>query len=291
MKKAILILILLVSIGFVAFTKHTKPNTSSNVPTSTVSQNATSNLIYKEGNTIKTRVKIPDGYKRETTTKNSFAEYLQNYALKPYGAKIINYDGSLWYNQNGHIGILEIDVPKNGLQQCADALIRIRSEYLWNTNQQEKIGFNFTSGHYCSWVKYAEGYRPKINGNQVRFIKTKPKNYSKENFYNYLNLIFTYSGTLSLYNELPKINSVKNLKIGDMLIVGGTPGHVAMIADMVTNASGDKKFLFIQGYTPAQSVHVLKNTNLSPWYNLSINSEISIPGYTFNNSKFVRFKN
>ena len=60
-------------------------------------------------------------------------------------------------------------MPKNGLQQCADALIRIRSEYLWDNNRKDEIGFKFTSGHYCSWTKYAEGYRPKINGNKVTF--------------------------------------------------------------------------------------------------------------------------
>ncbi|WP_296344066.1 hypothetical protein [Winogradskyella sp.] len=31
------------------------------------------------------------------------------------------------------------------------------------------MGFEFTSGHHCSWKKYAEGYRPKINGNKVSF--------------------------------------------------------------------------------------------------------------------------
>ncbi|WP_052503481.1 DUF4846 domain-containing protein [Lacinutrix sp. Hel_I_90] len=143
--------------------------------------------------------------------------------------------------------------------------------YLWNANRKDGIGFNFTSGHYCSWIKYAEGYRPKINGNKVVFNKTTGANHSKENFYNYLNLIYMYSGTLSLFNALEKVKAGKNLKIGDMLIRGGTLGHIVMIADEAINRNGEKRFLLFQGNTPAQRVHLVKNledTAISPWYNL-----------------------
>jgi len=286
MKKIVLVLILLIAIVVTAFQFKPVRQTIAAVVTKTT-------YINKTGLTVKNRVKLPEGFTRDSFPKNSFQNYIRNYKLKSFGAKVINYDGSLYFNQIGHYGVLEIHVPSNGLQQCADALIRIRSEYLWNTNQKDKIGFNFTSGHYCSWKKYAEGYRPKINGNKVSFHKTALKNTSKENFYNYLNLIYMYSGTMSLFSELPKINSINDLQIGDMLIVGGSPGHVIMIADIIKNEAGEKRFLLFQGNTPAQSVHLLKNlddTSMSPWYKLQLNSEIFIPGYTFANSKFVRFK-
>lgn len=249
--------------------------------------------INKEGLTVKERVIIPESFIRDSVLENSFQNYIRTYKLKPYGSKVINYDGSLYFNQVGHYGVLDIPVPKNGLQQCADALIRIRSEYLWDHNRKDEIGFNFTSGHYCSWLKYAEGYRPKINGSKVTFQKTATEDHSKSNFYKYLNLIFTYSGTISLFQELPKINSVNELQIGDMLILGGSPGHVVMIADVIENDKGERLFLLFQGNTPAQSIHLLKNLetpSISPWYKLELNSEISVPGYTFANSKFVRFK-
>jgi len=252
-----------------------------------------STLVNTSGLTVKDRVKIPEHFKRVVYSQESFQEYVRNYTLKAFGAKVINYTGRPYFYQSGHIGILDIPVPKNGLQQCADALIRIRSEYLWDTNNKGDIGFNFTSGHYCSWQKYAEGYRPKIDGNTVSFHKTRKRDHSKSNFYNYLNLIYAYSGTLSLNSELGEITSIENLKIGDMLIVGGSPGHVVMIADVIENETGEKRFLLMQGNTPAQSVHLLKNldnTTMTPWYELKLNSEITIPGYTFAQSKFVRFK-
>lgn len=288
MKKTLVFIFAFLLIGY--FTLQLKP-IKKNV-NKVVSTFKTPNLINKDCVTIATRVNIPKGFKRVTYPKESFQEYLRNYKLKPYGSKIINYDDSFYFWQGGHVGILEVPVPKNGLQQCADALIRIRSEYLWQQNKKEKIGFNFTSGDYCSWLKYAEGFRPKINGNKVTFTKTANADYSKKNLYNYLNLIYMYSGTLSLYNELPKINSDKNLKIGDMLIKGGTPGHIVMICDEIVNKKGDKMFLLFQGNTPAQSVHLVKNLEnptTSPWYKLTKDSVISVSNYTFNNAKFVRF--
>ncbi|WP_412984159.1 DUF4846 domain-containing protein [Pontimicrobium sp. IMCC45349] len=251
------------------------------------------NHLNEDKLTISSRVETPEGYQRVSYPKGSFQEYLRNYNLKPFGTKIINYDDTEYFWQRGHIGILDIPVPKNGLQQCADALIRVRSEYLWDNNRKDEIGFNFTSGHYCSWKKYAQGYRPKIDGNKVSFHKTAAKDTSKTNFYKYLNLIYMYSGTLSLYHELPKINNANNLKIGDMLIKGGSPGHIAIICDEVVNAKGDKLFLLFQGNTPAQSVHLVKNledTNLSPWYQLEKDAVIPVSNYTFYDSKFVRFK-
>lgn len=258
-----------------------------------ISNVKSSSLLNKDSLTIKSRVDVPNGYKRIEYPAGSFQDYLRNYKLKPYGTKIINYDNTEYFWQRGHIGVLEIPVPKNGLQQCADALIRVRSEYLWDNGRKNEIGFNFTSGHYCSWEKYADGYRPKIKGNKVTFHKTALTNHSKQNFYKYLNLIYTYSGTLSLYHELPKINNAKNLRIGDMLIVGGSPGHIVMICDEAVNDQGSKLFLLFQGNTPAQSVHLVKNlenSEISPWYYLGKDAVIPVSNYTFYDSKFVRFK-
>ncbi len=98
---------------------------------------------------------------------------------------------------------------------------------------------------------------------------------------------------MSLYHELPKVNDVKNLKLGDMLIKGGSPGHIVMIFDEVVNKKGEKLYLLFQGNTPAQSVHLVKNledSNISPWYHLKKDATIPVSNYIFGSSKFVRFK-
>ena len=288
MKKLLLILLVLAAVIVLAF--QLKP--VENVVNKVVAYAETPSLINKDSLTIQSRVNIPHGYKRVAYPEGSFENYLRNYKLKPFGSKIINYDDSEYFWQGGHVGILEVPVPKNGLQQCADALIRIRSEYLWDTNRKDEIGFNFTSGHYCSWTSYANGYRPKINGSRVSFHKTASVDHSKSNFYKYLNLIYTYSGTLSLYHELESVKA-KDLKIGDMLIKGGSPGHIVMLCDEVVNDKGETLFLLFQGNTPAQSVHLVKNLEdhtISPWYQLEDDAIIPVSNYTFGSAKFVRFK-
>ncbi|TXE18772.1 hypothetical protein ES692_04785 [Psychroserpens burtonensis] len=287
MKKVLLNILILSSLVVLAFQFKPVKQVVNAVNTS-----ERTSLVDKDSLTIQSRVNVPEGYKRVVYAKGSYEEYLRNYKLKPFSSKIINYDSSEYFWQGGHIGILEVPVPKNGLQQCADALIRIRSEYLWVNNRKDEIGFNFTSGHYCSWKKYKEGYRPKISGNKVSFHKTARASPSEENFYKYLNLIYMYSGTLSLYNELKSMDS-KDLKIGDMLIKGGSPGHIVMIGDEVVNENGDRLYVLFQGNTPAQSVHLVKNIEdslISPWYELKNNAIIPVSNYTFSDAEFVRFK-
>ena len=287
MKKIITVLFLATAIGFYFFTK--KGRLIKNVALSYV---VDTDHIYIAGSTVSERILLPDGFKRRIYEKGTFQRYLQQYKLKEFGSKIINYDGNEYVYQSGHVGILELPVPANGLQQCADALIRIRAEYLWESDRKDEIGFKFTSGHYCSWKKYAEGYRPKVNGNEVSFHKIATANTTQENFYEYLNLIYMYAGTQSLYNELTKVKSVDNVKVGDMLIYPGSPGHVILVVDIAENSSGKKLFIFAQGNTPAQSVHIIKNLNnsyVSPWYNIELGAYLEIPTYYFNEVKFVRF--
>lgn len=263
------------------------------VKSAMVSYVTASSLIKKDGLTVRTRVSAPDGYKRIISAQGTFSYYVHNYELKPYNAQILNYDGKPYWYQGGHVGVLEVPVPSNGLQQCADALIRLRAKYLWGNSRKDEIGFEFTSGHYCSWSKYARGYRPKINGNKVTFSKKVVADHSKENFYNYLNLIYTYAGTYSLSQELTKVQSLKDIQVGDMLVYPGFSGHIMMVGDIVENTKGERLFLFFQGNTPAQSVHIIKNvsnSSISPWYSLDGKQSLETPIYTFESFQWIRFK-
>jgi hypothetical protein len=288
MKKVIILLVIASAAGYLLLTK--KGNMAKNVAMSYI---ISPSHVYEEGRTISERILVPQGYTRVQYSEGSFQKYIQDYDVLDFEAKIINYDGNEYVFQGGHVGVLDISVPANGLQQCADALMRIRAEYLWNTNQKDKIGFNFTSGHYCSWLQYAAGYRPQVNGNHVSFQKTATPNNLKEQFYKYLDLVYMYAGTQSLYDELSSVNSIDAVEVGDMLIYPGSPGHVVLIADMATNAEGKKLFILAQGNTPAQSVHLLKNINdssISPWYELEMDAYLEIPTYYFNKTQFIRFK-
>jgi hypothetical protein len=175
-----------------------------------------------------------------------------------------------------HEAIYDIDTGEKDLQQCADSVIRLYAEYLWKQDRKDEIAFHFTNGDLVKWTDYRDGYRAFVMGNSVDYRKTASYDDSYQNFRNYLDLIYNYAGTISLTAETKPVNSTKNLKTGDILITPGSPGHVVFIAGSCENKNGEKLFLLSEGFTPAQSIHLLKNPfeeNISPWYKLDVNSE------------------
>jgi len=66
-----------------------------------------------------------------------------------------------------------------------------------------------------------------------------------------------------------------------------------MVVDKATNSQGENLFIFAQGNTPAQSVHMIKNPNdsgISPWFEIEMGAYLEIPTYAFDEVKFMRFK-
>ena len=249
--------------------------------------------INKDKNTIKERFTAPKKYSWVKENPDSFGFFIENFKLKKYGSPILKYDGTEITTQNLHEAIFDIDTGTKDLQQCADAVIRLRAEYLFKTKKFGEIKFHFTSGDLMKWNEYKNGTRAFVNGNSVSFRKTENLDDSYQNFRNYLDLIYTYAGTISLNKETFPVTDNKNLKSGDVLITAGSPGHVVFIAGVSKNAEGKKLYLLAEGFTPAQSIHVLKNPfdpKISPWYELDVNSEqTKTARYLFKPTNFRRF--
>ncbi len=245
--------------------------------------------INTSGVTIKERVLTPEGYSREQYSSLSWQYFLQNLELLPFGSKILDYTGQKISEQSSHIGIIKYDVGTKDLQQCADAIIRLRAEYLWKQKRNDDIQFTFTSGHNYKWIDHANGFRPYIKGNKVSFKKTASVDKSYSNFRKYLDIVFSYAGTISLNRDLKKISKTGNYQIGDIIVKAGSPGHAVLIVDKCKNNKGEYLYLLAEGYTPAQSIHLLKsNREVSPWHKLG-KGVISSKRYYFLNPNFRRF--
>lgn len=217
---------------------------------------------------------------------------MQNTSLKPHGTLVYCYNGQEKANKVA-AAVLNIDVGNKDLQQCADAVMRLRAEYLYKTKQFDLLHFNFTSGFKADYSKWRSGYRISVKGNNVSWIKTTKESESYQSFREYLNIVFTYAGTASLTKELKQI-SLSQMQIGDVFIKGGSPGHAVIVVDMAVNPQNNKKlFMVAQSYMPAQDIHILINQNkstISPWYDLDETaSEIETPEWTFAANQLKRF--
>src|SRR5690606_8747477 len=122
--------------------------------------------------TIKERFSPPKDYKWVDEKSDSFGYFIENFKLKSYGSPVLKYDGTPVSTQHLHEAVFDIDTGNKDLQQCADAVIRLRAEYLYKVKRYDEIKFHFTSGDLLSWNDYKNGTRAFVSGNSVSFRKT-----------------------------------------------------------------------------------------------------------------------
>lgn len=239
------------------------------------------------------KIPVPTGYKRIKYNPNTFQNWLQNLPLKRDEVNVKLFDGRLKSNQNIHFNIVDIDIGRKDLQQCADAVIRLYSEFLYSQNEYGLIAFNFTNGDRCQYDLWIEGYRPKIENDSLKWQKLGVYDNSYKNFRKYLDVVFIYAGSYSLSRELISVNDLCEIEVGDIFIQGGFPGHAVIIVDMAVNPHTQKKvFMIAQSYMPAQDIHILKNLEnetLSPWYEIKTTDKLYTPEWTFHWTDLKRF--
>ncbi len=251
-------------------------------------------LIDTTGTMIRTRFLTPRGFERVKAAPNSFAAYLRGLPLKPHGATVKYYNGREKANRGVYDAVVDLPVGNKNLHQCADAAMRLWAEYLWKKKQYDRIHFNLTNGFRVDYSGWMEGKRIIVKGNETYWSRAnRPASNTYEDFWDYLELIFTYAGTLSLSKELKPV-PVIDMKIGDIFIVGGSPGHAVIVVDMAENPeTKERVFLLAQSYMPAQEIQILHNSmnhNLSPWYPLDFGDVLQTPEWQFDNTQLKRFE-
>jgi hypothetical protein len=248
---------------------------------------------YSPTETVAARFAAPDGFERVDAKAGSFGDWLRYLPLKKGCPPVLLHDGRKKANQDAHAAVVDIDTGTKDLQQCADAVIRLRAEYLYSTKDYAAIHFNFTSGDRAEFAKWAEGWRPTVSARSVKWTKSAAKDDSHASLRAWLDVVFAYAGTASLAKELSAVKT-EEMRIGDVFIHGGSPGHAVVVVDMAVNKrTGKKVFMLAQGYMPAQDIHVLKNPAAgasSPWYDLDFGETLRTPEWTFAKDELKRFQ-
>jgi hypothetical protein len=220
----------------------------------------------------------PEGYASIRSDSSTFGFYLQHLPLKKHGSLVNYYNSTTKSSKGVYCAVVDFSLGNRDLQQCADAVIRLRAEYLYSKQSFDDIHFNFVSDGKSRY------YRDYANGD-----------YSYPKFSKYLDYIFSYANTRSLHDELIPVEDVNKMMIGDVLIQKRNPyGHAVIIVNMAEEKNtGKKLFMLAQSYMPAQDIQILINPEkpeISPWYIVKVGS-IHTPEWTFHSSDLRRFDN
>jgi hypothetical protein len=163
--------------------------------------------------------------------------------------------------------------------------MRLRAEWQFASGRPGDIAFNDTgAGKPIAFARWAAGERPHMSGRLLTWSRGAGADASYASFRRYMDVVFTWAGTYSLERQLaPK--PVAGLAAGDLFIKGGFPGHAVLVADVAeSRTTGERRFLLLQSFMPAQEMHILKNpadADGSPWYPLRFGDRLVTPEWTF----------
>ena len=249
---------------------------------------------FDVANTLVNRIPVPDGFKRVASHPESYGYWLRHIPLKEGRPNVLLYNKEEKWNQSAHVAVLDLDVDERNLQQCADAVMRLKAEFHYQKEDFSNIHFKYTSGDNIPFSKWITGKRPSVSGHEVIWKNCTSCDETYPSFRKYMLSIFNYAGTASLEKELsPK--AWTDIQIGDVVINGGSPGHAVIVLDVAIDTETDEKlFLLAQSYMPAQESHILRNpvnSELSPWYSVSeiASGPLDTPEWSFTNTSLRSF--
>jgi len=233
------------------------------------------NQVLAQPDALHERFQPPMGFERQIVSQGTFTYYLCHLELKPDESFVHYYNGKVKSNEGIYCAVVNLAIGNRDLLQCADACMLLYGEYLFAMKQYDAIRFNF------------------VSDGKPRFFKDYTSKRDYASFRKYMNYIFAYANTRSLYGQLKPVTNFMSMQPGDILIQTGNPyGHAVMVVDMVEEKStGKKKYLLAQSYMPAQEIQILLNPNnaeASPWYELQ-NETIRTPEWTFSPGDLRRF--
>jgi hypothetical protein len=195
----------------------------------------------------------PSGYGRNYSPGGAtFAAWLRKLPLKT-SRTVYLYNGRPKANQTAQFAVLDISVGNTDLQQCADAVMRLRAEWLYANHSWGQIFFFNEQGRCLKFPDWA---------------RHRPDSTSRSSFDAYLRNVFMYCSTRTLDKQM-RSKSIEKIEAGDVFLKGANPGHAMIVVDMACNAKGEAMFLLAQSYMPAQDIHIVNNPMepaISPWF-------------------------
>lgn len=237
-------------------------------------------------------ISLPKNFIYVQNSDTAYANWLLDLPIRQ-SKTVYLYNGKLKTNQDVQYCVLDIDIGKKDLVQCADAVIKLKADFLFEKHRYNDLKFISTSGDSLILEKWLKGIRWKVQGSKL--IAYKINNSSSDltgEYKKFMELVFSYCGSYSLAKQLKPVTDIDSIQAGDVFIQGGFPGHAVTIMAAAKNSSGERIFLLSQGYMPAQDIHILKNyydPDLSPWYSVKEIYPLFTPHWQFETGSLKRW--
>ena len=268
------------------FAAHSCTNAENRIETKAINKITGINIETIRG------ISLPQGFHYVDDGDSVYSNWLLDLNLKK-SKTVYLYNGKLKSNQDAQYAVMNIDIGKKDLIQCADAAIKLRADYLFENHLYDQMKFSGTSGDEISFERWLKGVRWKEQGTKlVSYTINKAGSNIQQEYKLFMELVFSYCGTYSLSKQMKPVNDNKSIQPGDVFVYSGFPGHAVTVMAVAKNEKGEKIFLLSQGYMPAQDIHILKNytnTDLSPWYAISGLYPLYTPQWQFENRSLKRW--
>lgn len=236
---------------------------------------------------LRERIPAPDGFTRVPLAQGSFGAFLRELPLLPAGTPVRSHAGKV-VNAPAY-AVVDLDVGRRDLMQCADSIIRLRAEHLFAAGRSADIAFHFTNGDLARFSRWANGWRPKLESkSRVSWHRRAAPDASHTALRGYLDAVFLWAGTASLATHTPV--AAGEVQPGDFFVLGGFPGHALLVLDVARDDAGAIRLLLGQGFMPAQSFHVLRAADGGAWFRYQNDAiEVSSWPTSFPRSSLRRF--
>jgi hypothetical protein len=248
-------------------------------------------LTRAPARTVADSIPPPAGFERTAVPRGSYGEWLRHLPLRPDASGVALHDGRPVTDHGTVTAVIDIDVGRSDLQQCADAVMRLRAEYLYSRRMTDLIGFTLFNGERYRFAAYVEGTTPAQAGEAIVWRRGRPQGGSHADLRRWLDIVFGFASTRSLDRELRPV-AIADAAIGDVFIQPGSPGHAVVIVDLAADAGGRRLALLAQSSMPARDMHLLRNTldpALGAWFPLIERSTLTTPGRVFAPGDLKRF--
>lgn len=232
-------------------------------------------------------IPLPPGYERLKVAASSFGEWLRKLPLRANNT-IYLYNHQPKSDQSDHYAVIDISTGNEDLQQCADAIMRLRAEYFYSRHEYSSIHFPAGNKTIFNFGEFVKGERYFLHDGTLgkHYINNISECSSHECLMQFLRWVFIYCGTYTVDEQTRPVDNLNDIMPGDVFVKAGSPGHAMIVADIaIEKSTGKKIFLLAQGFMPAQDMHIVKNkenSTLSPWYSVEdIKDKIYTPGFIF----------